>query len=125
MKKSTVMVICLLVVFLLGSAMGYRVGLRRALHKIGDEMVGDQLKSAQFAAECEARAYLYSLRALDSGRPEDIEGVRKRALAHLRVYVQGVHDLRDQGYDWTPVNGQTFSNAAAYLPEHPSHKSVK
>jgi hypothetical protein len=85
-----------------------------------DQMVSDQLADAQHATECEARGYLYSLKALDSGRAEDITSLRKRALSHLRVYVQGVQDLRAQGYTWTPVNKGLYTNAAAYLADHSS-----
>src|SRR5689334_209888 len=96
MKKLTVMFICV-VVFALGLALGHSVGLRRALHRIGDEMVGDQSRDGQHAMECEARGYLFSLQALDSGRAEDIAALRERALTHLRVFVQGVYDLRGEG----------------------------
>ena len=112
----------LLVVFALGFALGHSLGLRRALHRIGDEMVGDQLRDAQHAGECEARGYLFSLQALDSGRPDDIAALRERALTHLRVFVQGVHDLRGEGYDWTPVNWQFYTNAMLYLADHPRKK---
>src|SRR5690349_16262387 len=120
MKKLTVILLCLLL-FVLGFALGYRVGLRRAIDKIGDEMVSDQLEDAQFAAQCEARGYLYCLHALDSGRAGDIADLRKRALSHLQVYVHGVGDLRGRGYTWTP-NAQTFSIATAYLAGHPREK---
>jgi|SRR5882762_3295847 len=120
MKKSGIIILCLLV-FVLGSALGYRIGLRRALHKIGDEMESDQLSDAQFASQCEARGYLYSLQALDSGRAENITDLRKRGLSQLRIYVQGVQDLHNLGHAWTP-DEQTFSNATAYLAEHPSNK---
>lgn len=112
----------LLVIFALGFALGHTVGLRRALHRIGDEMVGDQLRDAQHAAECEARGYLFSLQALDSGRAEDIAALRERALTHMRVFVQGVQDLRREGYDWTPVNWQFYTNATLYLADHPKTK---
>jgi len=121
MKKSNVVFICVLV-FVLGAALGYRVGLRRALHKIGDEMVGDQLRDAQHASEAEARGYLFSLQALDSGRAEDITHFRERALSHLRGYVHEVRDLQAEGYTWTPVNHQFYSNAVAYLTDHPKEK---
>jgi hypothetical protein len=85
---------------------------------VGDEMVNDQLKDGQFVAECEAGEYLYSIQALDSGRAEDIAGLRKSALTHLKVYVQGVHDLRAQGYTWTPVNQEFYTNVMTYLAEH-------
>jgi hypothetical protein len=81
-------------------------------------MVSDNLREGQFVAECEAREYLFSLQALDSGRAEDIDGLRKRALTHLKVYVQGVHDFRAQGYTWTPVNQALYTNAMTYLAEH-------
>src|SRR5438093_9217735 len=120
MKKSSVIFLCLLM-FVLGSALGYRVGLRRALHKIGDEMTQDQLVDAQHAMELEARGYLYSLHALDSGRAEDIADLRKRAMTHMRVYIQGIQDLHDLGYEWTP-SSLILSNATAYLAEHPREK---
>ena len=110
-----------LVVFVAGAALGYIVGFRMGHHKTGDDMTRDQLEDAQFASECEARGYLYSLQALDSERAEDISDLRKRAMSHLRVYVKGVEDLHRLGYDWTP-NEQTFSNATTYLAEHPVAK---
>src|SRR6266404_1050591 len=113
MKKSNALFLSL-AVFIAGVALGYFVGFRRGHEKTGDDMVRDQLEDGQFAAQCEARGYLYSLQAIDSGRAEDIADVRKRALSHLRVYVSGVEDLRRLGYDWTP-NRETFSNATAYL----------
>jgi hypothetical protein len=116
--KQLKLLFILLAVFALGFGLGRAVGLRRALHRIGDEMVADQLRDAQHAAECEARGYLFSLQALDSGRAEDITALRERALTHLSVFVQGVHDLRGEGYDWTPVNGQFFTNATLYLAGH-------
>lgn len=112
----------LLAVFGLGFGLGHAIGLRRALHRIGDEMVGDQLRDAQHAAECEARGYLFSLQALDSGHVEDITALRERALTHLKVFVQGVHDLRGEGYNWTPVNWQFYTNATLYLAEHAKKK---
>lgn len=120
MKKSSAIFLCL-VALILGVGIGYRVGLRRALHKIGDEMARDQLVDAQHAEELEARGYLRSLRALDAGGAEDITDLRKHALSSLRVYVSGVEDLRRFGYDWTP-NREIYSNAIAYLVAHPSEK---
>src|SRR5947207_16011540 len=120
MKKTTVIAVCSLTLFL-GFVAGHRIGLRRALHKIGDEMSRDQLVDAQHAEELEARGYLYSLHALDSGRAEDIAELRKRAMTHLRVYVQGIQDLNDLGYMYTP-NSLILSNATAYLAEHPGQK---
>jgi len=120
MKRTTAIFICL-VTLAFGFAIGHRIGLRRALHKIGDEMTRDQLVDAQHAMELEVRGYLYSLHALDSGRPEDIADLRKRAMTHMRVYVQGIRDLRDLGYDWTP-SSLILSNATNYLAEHPREK---
>ena len=120
MKRTTAIFICL-VTLALGFALGHRIGLRRTLHKIGDEMSRDQLVDAQHAMELEVRGYLYSLHAVDSGRAEDIADLRKRAMTHMRVYVQGIQDLRDLGYDWTP-SSLIFSNATNYLAEHPREK---
>ena len=120
MKRTSTIFVCL-VALALGVAVGYRVGLRRALHKIGDEMTRDQFVDAQHAVQLEARGYLRSLHALDSGRPEDIADLRKRALTSLRVYVSGVEDLRRLGYDWTPSR-EIYSNATAYLAGHPREK---
>jgi hypothetical protein len=117
MKKSIVIILCLLV-FVIGSTLGYSIGFRKAFHRIGDEMERDQMVDAQDNMQCEARGYLYSLQALDSGRTEDIADLRKRALGHLRVYVKGVQELRDRGYEWTP-NTQIFSNVTVYLTQHP------
>jgi len=111
-----------LMVFAAGFGLGHTVGLRRALHRIGDEMVGDQLRDGQHALECEARGYLFSLQALDSGHAEDIAALRERAVTHLRVFVQGVHDLRSEGYDWTPVNWQFYTNATLYLADQQKKK---
>jgi hypothetical protein len=120
MKKTSVIALCL-VALIVGITVGYRVGLRSALHKIGDEMTRDQLVDAQNAIELEARGYLRSLRALDAGGAEDIANLRKRALLSLRIYVSGVEDLRRLGYDWTP-NREIYSNANAYLTAHPREK---
>lgn len=120
MKKSNAILLSVFV-FIVGIALGYFAGFRRGHEKTGDDMVRDQMEDAQFAAQCEARGYLYSLQALDSGRAEDVAAVRQRALSHLRVYVSGVDDLRRMGYEWTP-NRETFSNATAYLSQHPREK---
>ena len=120
MKTFVAILFCLLT-FALGFALGHRVGLRRALHKIGDEMTQDQLVDAQNAEQLEVRGYLYSLHALDSGRAEDIADLRKRAMTHMRVYVQGIQDLHDLGCEWTP-SSLILSNATAYLTEHPREK---
>ena len=116
MKKATLIIICGLA-FVLGFAAGHHVGLQRAFHKIGDEMERDQLLDANHAEELEARGYLYSLRALDSGRPEDIAALRKRAMGHLRAYVQSVQDLHDLG-GWR-ASDLILSNVTVYLAEHP------
>lgn len=116
--KKLLLPLILLVAFAAGFGLGHAVGHRRAIHRIGDEMVGDQLRDAQHATECEARGYLFSLQALDSARAEDIAALRERAITHLRVFVQGVHDLRAEGYDWTPVNWQFYTNATLYLAGH-------
>jgi|SRR5579862_371780 len=120
MKKSSVIFLCL-IALVLGAAIGYRVGLRRALHKVGDEMTRDQLVNAQEAGQLEARGYLRSLHALDAGGAEDIADLRKHALTSLPVYVSGVEDLRRLGYDWAP-SPEIYSNATAYLAAHTSEK---
>jgi len=57
MKKLKLLSV-LVVVFALGFGIGHTIGLRRALHRIGDEMVGDQLRtvstppSAKLVATC-------------------------------------------------------------------------
>jgi hypothetical protein len=108
-------------VFIVGVTLGYIIGFRRCHEKIGGDTVREQLEDAQFAAQCEARGYLYSLQALDSGHAADIAAVRQRALSHLRVYVSGVEDLRRLGYNLTP-NRETLSNATAYLAKGPREK---
>jgi hypothetical protein len=109
------------IALVLGVVIGYLIGFRRGHEKTGDDMVRGPFENSQLAAQCEARGYLYSLQALDSGRVEDIAAVRQRALSHLRVYVSGVEDLRRMGYEWSP-NQETFSNATAYLAKHPREK---
>jgi hypothetical protein len=121
MKKLTIILSCVFV-FLLGSALGYCVGIRGRIHNTGKQMEIDQLENAQFAVECEARGYFYCLQALDSGRSEDISNLRQRAMRHLRGYVQEVHYLRGLGYTWTPVNNQLYTNATIYLAAHPRTK---
>ena len=120
MKKRNVILLSVLILAI-GGALGYFIGFRRSREKAGDDMVRHQLEDGQFAAQCEARGYLYSLQALDSGRAEDIAALRQRALSHLRLYVSGVEDLHRLGYKWAPSR-ETFSNATAYLAQHPRQK---
>jgi hypothetical protein len=115
MKKSSVIFICVVMVAL-GSIVGYRVGLGRALHKIGDEMDMNQALIAQQAMQLEVRGYLDSLHALDSEKSDDIAALRKRALGHLRFYISSSEEMRRR-YDWNP-NPHIYSNASAYLAQH-------
>ena len=50
-----------------------------------------------------------------------VADLRKRAMTHMRVYIQGIQDLHDLGYNWTP-SSLILSNATTYLAEHPREK---
>jgi hypothetical protein len=120
-KKSIVILICLLV-FVLAVALGYSIGLRRGVHRAYLQTTNDYLRDLQFHMELIARTYLDCLQGLDSARPDDMAHLRKHALSALNVYVRGIQDARTQGYTWTPLNDEVFSNAAIYLAQHPTKK---
>ena len=121
MKKSTVILICLLV-FVLAVALGYAVGLRKGVHNAYLQVTSDYLRDSQSHSMLVARTYLDCLQAMDTGRPDDAMSLRRRALNHLKVYVSGAQDLHAQGYTWGSINEEIYSNAVMYLAEHPPKK---
>jgi hypothetical protein len=114
MKKSRVIIICLLV-FVLGSALGYYIGHRKGLCAATGLMFSDDIESAQKNLEFETRAYLRCLNDLDSG---NVTNLHEFALGHVRFYVSDVQQLQSEGYTWAPHIPQLYSNATVYVAEH-------
>ncbi len=119
MRKLSVIFICLLL-FILGSALGYRVGHRKGLREAEALVWSDYLERAQQNGEFETRAYLHCLEAIDSG---DITNLHEFALDHLRFYVWDVKQCRKEGYTWAPHIQWLYSNATVYVAEHPRKAS--
>jgi hypothetical protein len=121
MKKFRIILIPLLL-FIVGASLGYWVGARNALNKAYSDITSDDLRNDQHAIALEARGYLNSLQALDSGRPEDLAKLRHRALSIMKVYVSDVQDVRTLGHTWSPDNKQVYTNVMKYLADHPQEK---
>ena len=114
MKTLLLIFVCLLV-FVVGGAVGYRVGVRQAFHKIDGQLFTNQLERAQENVEFEARGYFHCLQALDAG---DTTNLHEFALGHVRFYVSDVQQMRSEGYTWAPHIWQLYTNATNYLAEH-------
>ena len=115
MKKSVIIAVGL-GVFALGAALGYRVGERRGQDKAIGEAWMDSMERSQLNGEYEARAYLRCLQDIDSG---NISNLHRFALGHVRRYVSGVQQERQEGHTWAPHISSLYSNATVYLAEHP------
>jgi hypothetical protein len=117
-KASRFIIICLLA-FVLGSALGYFVGMRRGFHKAYAAEWSDHQERSSENLEFEARACLRCLQDIDSG---DITNLHNFALTHLRVYVSDVQQMQAAGYTWAPHMRPLYSNAVVYVAEHPRQK---
>lgn len=104
--------------FVGGTLLGYRYGVRQDSETTAAQMISAQLEASQRAEECEARGYLYSLQALDANCDEEVTRLRVHALSHIRSYVRGVQDLRAAGYNSPSGNKKFYTNAVVYLAEH-------
>ncbi len=116
MKKTRMIFICLLI-FALGSALGFFVGWKTGLHKGYTRTVNDYLESTQRNLEHETRAYLKCLQAIDSGSEVDISNLQHIALGRLKLYDFGVQFDRTNGFDWD--DDQFYTNVTLYLASHP------
>ncbi len=117
MKEWRLFLLCSLV-FIIGAALGYFAGRRRGLESARDLLVRDQIESGSMNLEWEARGYFRCLQDLDSG---NLTNLHAFALTHLRVYVANVQEMQRLGYR-APQIPFLYSNAIAYLAEHPSRK---
>ena len=108
-----------LVVLLLGAGIGYHYGKRKGHNDAIEEEWMDSMERAQLNGEYEARAYLRCVQDIDSG---NVSNLHRFATTHLRVYVSGVQDERQQGHTWAPHIPSLYSNATAYLAQHPQTK---
>jgi hypothetical protein len=110
-------------IFILGSALGYFAGLRKGFHRSYSQEYSDYLERVQENGEFEARAYLRYLQAIDSECPKDITNLHEFALGHLRYYVSDVQQSREEDYTWAPHIQWLYSNATVYVAEHPRKES--
>jgi hypothetical protein len=51
-----------------------------------------------------------------------ISNLHRFALGHLRYYTSDVQQTRQQGHTWAPHIPSLYSNATAYLADHPQTK---
>jgi hypothetical protein len=121
MKRLSLISICLLV-FLVGSVVGYHVGVRKTFQKMDGQLFTNELERAQENIEFEARGYFHCLQALDAN---DITNLHEFALHDLRFYVSDVQQSRSEGYTWAPHIMALYISATNYLAEHPQSGSDK
>ena len=115
MKKTRIISICL-VVFVLGSALGFFSGWESGLHKGYKWTVNDYLESTQRNLEHETCAYLMCLQAFDSGSEMDMSNLQHIALGRLKLYDFEVQLDRTNGFDWDDT--QFYTNVTLYLANH-------
>ena len=112
MKKSALVIY--LLVFVVGLGLGFSIAMRRVFLTRAD-----YVRLLHTDCQHRAGAYLHFLQAQDSGRPDEMTGLRLRALTNLSAYVQEVQSLQAEGVTWAPLDRSLYSNAASYLASHP------
>ncbi len=115
MKRSTIVIY--LLVLLAGGSLGFSIAMQKVYLTRQD-----YIRLLHAAEQQQASAYLRALGALDSGRADDMAGLRMRAWTNLTMYVREVQNLREEGFTWAPLDGQFYTNVMTYLTAHPVPK---
>jgi hypothetical protein len=116
MKKWTVILLWLSP-FLVGGALGYLVAIRRVF--LTRE---DYIRLLHMSLENRAAVCFQFLKAQESGSAEDLVALQRRSLTNLNFYVTEVQWLQEQGFAWAPFDQQLYTNAKAYMADHPLRK---